>query len=127
MTIPGNIVVTTSYGEGLDSVVLDPDIMHRVVDNLVKNAVEAMPNGGKLTVSAKKEGEGVKVSVSDTGVGIPEESKRKLFSPLYTTKSGGMGLGLTYCRRAVEAQRGTISFESEVGVGTAFHIMVPAQ
>ncbi len=127
MTIPSNIVVTTSYGEGLESVFLDPDIMHRVVDNLVKNAVEAMPNGGKLTVSAKKEGEGVKVSVSDTGVGIPEESKRKLFSPLYTTKSGGMGLGLTYCRRAVEAQRGTISFESEVGVGTAFHITVPVQ
>ncbi len=125
MTIPGNVAVATSIGGGLDSVVLDPDIMHRVVDNLVKNAVEAMPNGGRLTVIAVREGDSVSVSVSDTGIGITEESRRKLFSPLYTTKSGGMGLGLTYCRRAVEAQGGTISFESEVGAGTTFHITVP--
>jgi two-component system, sporulation sensor kinase E len=117
--------MATSVGGGLDSILLDPDIMHRVVDNLVKNAVEAMPNGGKLTVIAVREGDSISVSVSDTGVGITEESRRKLFSPLYTTKSGGMGLGLTYCRRAVEAQGGTISFESEVGVGTTFHITVP--
>jgi PAS domain S-box-containing protein len=125
MTIPGNVVMATSVGGGLDSILLDPDIMHRVVDNLVKNAVEAMPNEGRLTVIAVREGDSVSVSVSDTGIGITEESGRKLFSPLYTTKSGGMGLGLTYCRRAVEAQGGTISFESEVGVGTTFHITVP--
>jgi signal transduction histidine kinase len=86
-----------------------------------------MPNGGKLTISAKKNDDKIVISVGDTGVGIPEGYKARIFSPLYTTKTGGMGLGLTYCRRAVGAQGGSIDFESEVGKGTTFTIRLPTQ
>jgi len=124
-TFPPNVEIVTSIGEGLTSVKLDPDIMHRVIDNLVKNAVEAMPEGGRLFVKAEKGVAEVVVSVGDTGMGIPEESRWHIFSPLYTTKVGGMGLGLTYCRRAVEAQGGSIDFESKIGVGTTFTVKLP--
>ena len=116
--IPLDVDVQPSIGAGLESISVDPDIMHRVLDNLVRNAVEAMPHGGKLLITAKIEGDKVVIRVSDTGVGIPEESRGRIFSPLYTTKVGGMGLGLTYCRRAVEAQGGSIDFESYEGIGT---------
>ena len=124
-TVPGNVEVVTSFGEGLDSIIIDPDIMHRIIDNLVENAFDAMPEGGRLVIRVKKRVDGVVISVGDTGVGIPEESKERIFSPLYTTKAGGMGLGLTYCRRAIEAQGGSIDFESEVGVGTTFTVKLP--
>jgi signal transduction histidine kinase len=84
-----------------------------------------MPEGGRLLIRVKKGVDGVVISVGDTGLGIPEESKERIFSPLYTTKAGGMGLGLTYCRRAIEAQGGSIDFESEVGVGTTFTVKLP--
>jgi PAS domain S-box-containing protein len=126
-TIPVNVDVNTLVGEGLDSVNVDPDIMHRVIDNLVKNAVEAMPNGGKLSVNAERDDNHLIIRIGDTGAGIPEELRGHIFSPLFTTKSGGMGLGLTYCRRAVEAQGGSIGFESEVGKGTTFTIRLPIQ
>jgi signal transduction histidine kinase len=124
-TIPDNVEVTPLIGEGLDSISIDPDIMHRVIDNLVKNAVEAMPHGGTLTIEAKKDDTDTKISVSDTGVGIPEEVRSHIFAPLYTTKAGGMGLGLTYCKRAVEAHGGTLSFQTETGKGTTFTINLP--
>ncbi len=124
-TIPDNVEVTHIIGEGLDSISIDPDIMHRVIDNLVKNAVEAMPHGGTLTIEVKKGNTGTIIAVSDTGVGIPEEVRSRIFAPLYTTKAGGMGLGLTYCKRAVEAHGGTLSFETETGKGTTFTIILP--
>ena len=123
--IPYDVDVQSSIGVGLESISVDPDIMHRVLDNLVRNAVEAMPHGGKLLITAKIEGDNVVIRVSDTGVGIPEESRGRIFSPLYTTKVGGMGLGLTYCRRAVEAQGGSIDFESYEGVGTTLVVALP--
>jgi signal transduction histidine kinase len=126
MTIPGNVEVVTNNVEGFE-VIIDPDIMHRVIDNLLENAVEAMPKGGVLSISVEKEIEYILIKVDDTGVGIPEESRGRIFSPLYTTKSGGMGLGLTYSRRAVEAQGGSIEFESKAGVGTTFTVKLPLQ
>ena len=123
--IPGNVEVASSVGESLGSVYIDPGIMHRVLNNLVKNAVEAMPNGGKLSITAEKEGDALEIKVGDTGIGIPVEAQERIFSPLFTTKSGGFGLGLVYCRRAVEAMGGSINFESEVSKGTAFTIRLP--
>ncbi len=67
------------------------------------------------------------ISVTDTGGGISEESKNRIFSPLYTTKTGGMGLGLTHCRRAVEAMGGSIDLKSEVSAGTVFVVRLPAK
>ncbi len=127
LPVPINVDAHTSIGDDLDSLLIDQMIMHRVLDNLVKNSVEAMPNGGKLVVSAVKETDDLVIRVADTVVGIPEESREHIFSPLYTTKTGGMGLGLTYCRRVIEAMGGSINFESEVGVGTTFTVMLPLQ
>ncbi len=93
--------------------------------NLVINAVQAMPNGGKITISAVVEAGRVLISVADTGVGIPEEIKPNLFKPMFTTKAKGQGLGLAVVKRLVEALNGSISFESEVGKGSKFTVSLP--
>jgi signal transduction histidine kinase len=84
-----------------------------------------MPQGGDLTIEAKKQDNKVMFSVNDTGVGITEEAKPNLFKPLFTTKSKGQGLGLAVVKRLVEALGGTIYFESQVGKGTKFTIELP--
>jgi signal transduction histidine kinase len=84
-----------------------------------------MPRGGKLTINAKMHNDAVKITVEDTGVGIPEDVKAKMFTPLFTTKSKGQGFGLPVVKRLVEAQGGTIGFESEVGKGTKFIVTLP--
>jgi len=84
-----------------------------------------MPNGGKLTVKASKKDNKAIMTVEDTGVGIPEEVKPKLFTPLFTTKAKGQGFGLPVVKRLVEALGGTITFESEVGKGTRFIVELP--
>jgi signal transduction histidine kinase len=85
-------------------------------------AIQAMPNGGKIAINAFEEDNEIAITVKDTGVGIPDEVKPKLFQPLFTTKSKGQGFGLTVVKRLVEAQGGTITFESKVGEGTQFKI-----
>jgi len=120
--VPPDVKTQLVVGAGLDSVTLDPLKMRRVLDNLVRNAVEAMPEGGNLAISAERVGSEAVIKVSDTGVGIPEEAMRRLFKPFYTTKSGGLGLGLAYCKMAVEAHGGSITAESKVGEGTTFTV-----
>jgi signal transduction histidine kinase len=106
---------------------LDSDLsmLKRVLVNLIQNAVQAMPNGGKLTLNAYKEENYVIVAVKDNGVGIPEAIKNKLFTPMFTTKSKGQGFGLAVVKRMTEALGGTISFESQEGKGTTFTIRLP--
>jgi signal transduction histidine kinase len=81
-----------------------------------------MPNGGKIAVTARNQNSGISISVEDTGEGIPEEFRSKIFTPLMTTKSKGQGFGLAVVKRMTEAQGGTITFESEVGKGTKFNL-----
>ena len=100
--------------------------MTRVIDNLLNNAIEAMPNGGTLKVSTEARlGESI-LTITDTGSGISDADKEKLFQPFFTTKETGMGLGLTYCREVVEAHRGGISISSRVGQGTSVEVRLPA-
>ena len=99
--------------------------MRRVVENLVLNAFDAMPDGGELRVEEQVNDGCLVLRVSDTGVGIPSESLGKLFTPFFTTKEGGTGLGLVYCRQVVEAHGGTVSVESEAGRGTSFTVKLP--
>ncbi|MGZ7192423.1 MAG: PAS domain S-box protein [Halobacteriota archaeon] len=103
----------------------EPHLMHRVFSNLFLNAIQAMPDGGTLTVTAASEDGLVAISVGDTGVGIPVEMKKKLFSPLMTGKAKGTGLGLAVVKRIVDAHGGTITFDSEEGNGTTFTVTLP--
>ena len=84
-----------------------------------------MPNGGKLGVTCFIKERKIFIIVSDTGVGIPEEVKSKIFEPMFTTKAKGQGLGLAVAKRLIEALNGTITFESEKGKGTKFVIELP--
>lgn len=84
-----------------------------------------MPKGGKLTLRAVTRGNSAVITVEDTGVGIPEDVKAKMFTPLFTTKSKGQGFGLAVVKRLVEAEGGTIGFESEAGKGTKFIVTLP--
>ena len=103
----------------------DRSLIRRVLTNLIINAIQAMPGGGKLSISSYRKDRDTLITVEDTGVGIPEEIKSKLFSPMLTTKAKGQGLGLAVVKRLVEALNGTISFESQTGKGTKFIITLP--
>lgn len=102
----------------------DVEKMKRVFVNVIRNAVDAMPSGGKLTIRSRKSEGFVEVSFADTGVGISKDVLERIWAPLFTTKAKGMGLGLSICKRVVKAHGGTISVESEVGKGTTFTVTV---
>jgi PAS domain S-box-containing protein len=103
----------------------DATYLRRILTNLILNAVQAIPDEGKLTIEAYKEKDKVIIGIKDTGVGIPEKIKPKLFTPLFTTKAKGQGLGLAVVKHLIEGLNGKISFESEEGKGTKFIIELP--
>ena len=123
--IPENIQASIKVEKDAEKIVADSAYVQRILSNLVNNAVQAMPNGGKLTVQAFCEGKDSIITVEDTGVGIPEEAKRKLFTPLFTTKSKGQGFGLAVVKRMTEALGGTVTFDSQVDKGTKFIVRLP--
>ena len=127
VTVPANISVQTRMDNNFPQVKADPELLKRVLVNLITNAVQAMPNGGNLTVKSQANPEGsVFVTVEDTGVGIPEKIKPQIFKPLFTTKPRGQGFGLAVCKRVIEAHGGNICFESQEGKGAKFTIQFPA-
>jgi PAS domain S-box-containing protein len=103
----------------------DPTFLRRALTNLINNAVQAMPEGGNLTITGAQENSTTYITVQDTGVGIPVEVQPKLFTPMFTTKAKGQGLGLVVVKRLIEAQGGAVSFVSEKGKGTRFTIRLP--
>ncbi len=111
--------------ESLTEIPLDADLFHRVLSNLVLNAIDAMPEGGKLTIRTTALGDGARIEVSDTGVGLTPEERERLFTPYYTTKQHGTGLGLAVVQSVVSDHRGTISVTSETGHGTTFMMELP--
>ena len=123
--VPGNVETHVEVQEDLSSVVVDSTLLQRVLANLIINAVQAMPKGGNLTVTAHKEQESVTITVQDTGEGIAGENMNKIFNPFFTTKAKGQGLGLAVCRRLVKAQNGTITVRSQVGKGSTFALKIP--
>ncbi len=100
--------------------------LRRVFTNLIINALQAMPEGGKLTVGSENDGQRVHVWIRDTGAGVAEEDQRKLFLPYFTTKHGGTGLGLSGAQKIMLALGGDIRFQSEPGNGTQFDIYLPS-
>ncbi len=104
---------------------VDPELLHRALSNLVLNAMDAMPDGGTLTLSAKLRGEKIEISVADTGEGLTPEECERLFTPYYTTKQHGTGLGLAIVQSVVADHHGDIAVESHVGGGATFQITLP--
>ena len=102
----------------------DRDQMRQVLLNLITNGYDAMPGGGILDISVRSTGESAQITVSDTGTGMDEETRASIFTPFYTTKSRGIGLGLAVTKRVVEAHGGTISVQSTPAVGTSFTVTV---
>ena len=124
MRIPDNVKAEVVADEAL-VIQSDGDYLRRALTNLIMNAIQAMPNGGILTIDARRSNGTVRISVKDTGVGISEKDRGNLFKPLFTTKSKGQGLGLAVVKRLIEGLNGRVSFESEEGKGTKFIIEVP--
>jgi len=104
---------------------VDPTQLYQVLENLIKNADQAMPAGGRIRISTQAQRGSCRICVSDTGPGIPPEILPTVFEPLVTTKSTGTGIGLALCQRIVEAHGGRISVESQVGEGTTFCVDLP--
>jgi signal transduction histidine kinase len=104
---------------------LDTALFKSALLNLMVNAVQAMPEGGTLTLSVRKHTGFVTLSVADTGSGIPEDMIPKLYSPFFTTKPEGNGLGLVEVQKVIQAHRGTIDVTSIVNTGTTFSIKLP--
>ena len=119
ITIKENLAAT------LPPVPIDPAQIKQVLVNLSKNAMQAMTRGGILTLCTEAREDGVCLSVSDTGGGIPQEMLNRIFEPLYTTKKKGSGLGLMIVQRIVRDHGGRIQLESNVGQGTTFRIWLP--
>ena len=106
---------------------VDQNKVERVFINLIKNAIDAMPKGGTITIKCKQTKDSAEISFADTGTGIPDEVLPKLFNPLFTTKAQGMGFGLAICKRVVEAHGGTITVETARGKGTTFKVTLPIE
>lgn len=123
--VPDNIRTDAKVDIGAKKVMVDSAYMRRIMGNLVSNALQAMPDGGKLVIRAYREAGDVVITVEDTGVGIPDEAKPRLFQPLFTTKSKGQGFGLAVVKRLTEGLNGTITFDSQEGKGTKFTIKLP--
>jgi two-component system nitrogen regulation sensor histidine kinase NtrY len=113
--------------EGLPAIQADATLLQRAVENLVLNAMDAMPAGGVLMLRTTRENGDVNLEISDTGSGLTPEECERLFTPYYTTKQHGTGLGLAIVQSVVSDHGGRISVESEAGVGTSFHIHLPAK
>lgn len=119
---PENIEVTSQEVSGSVQILVDPQQIGQVLDNLIINAYQAMPAGGKLSVKTTQKKDGINISVADTGTGISEDNLRRLFEPLFTTKMRGIGLGLALSKNYVEANGGSISVKSKENQGSTFTI-----
>lgn len=124
--IPEGINHIVSYEQDLPSISADPYQLTQVFRNLIQNGIQAMSNGGQLTIQSKSVLSGwIEVSVIDTGKGIPKENFDKLFEPLFTTKAKGIGLGLALADILIKAHNGTITVQSEVEKGSTFVVRLP--
>jgi len=125
MTHPRDVRVSIIKEDNFPPLFVDPALMKRVFSNLITNALQAMSNGGQLTIRLSKQEKSALVSIQDTGVGITPRNRHKIFQPLFTTKARGQGFGLPVCKRLVEAHGGSIHVKSRVGQGSTFTVEIP--
>jgi signal transduction histidine kinase len=124
--LPENVEVHIDCPPSLPLVLADLDQVRIVFGNLVRNAREAMPHGGRLTVTGRGDGDGVAVEVADTGVGIPPDQLSRVMEPLYSTKAKGLGLGLAIARALLEKNKGLLRVSSVPGQGSTFTVRLAA-
>jgi two-component system nitrogen regulation sensor histidine kinase NtrY len=120
------VVIETEAADALPPVYADADQLARALGNLIGNALDAMPEGGRLRVRTAAASGTVTVEVEDSGPGLTEDQKTRLFTPYFTTKKGGTGLGLAIVQGIVSDHGGRIQVRSEPGQGTAFTLVLPA-
>jgi signal transduction histidine kinase len=121
------IAVETTYAKALPAARVDRDLIRQALLNLVLNAVQAMPEGGQLTLTLERHGDMAEIQVKDTGVGISPEHRNRIFQLFFTTRPGGSGIGLASTFRTVQLHNGAIDFETEMGHGTSFRIELPLE
>jgi len=122
-----NIQVRRVDETPLPAVNFDPKQVHQVLINLIKNALEAMPGGGEITITSRVKGTNAEISVSDTGAGMPPEVAGNIFQPYFTTKEKGTGLGLAICQNIITEHGGCLFADSTPGRGATFTIQLPLQ
>ncbi|MBA3270978.1 MAG: hypothetical protein H0T71_10745 [Acidobacteria bacterium] len=121
-----HVTLETAIGPGVPDIEADPGILRQALLNLARNAVQAMPDGGRLTIAAAPTRDGrVEIRVADTGIGIPPGNLAKIFDLYFTTKESGTGIGLSLVYRTVQLHNGDIDVESVPGAGTTFIIKMP--
>jgi signal transduction histidine kinase len=123
--IPTSVRVTIVARKDIPKTKIDSVMMRRVFTNLIVNAIQAMPKGGKLAIRISRTGRDLTVGFRDTGIGMPKKDLSKLFEPFFTTKPIGQGLGLPVCKRLVEAHDGRITVHSRLGQGSTFTVRIP--
>jgi signal transduction histidine kinase len=124
--LPSSIEVTVHTGPNATPVLADPDQIRIVLTNLFRNARDAMPAGGKLSIATAKSNGFVEIAITDTGDGIPRDVLARIMEPLYSTKARGLGLGLAITRAIVEKHRGQLLVTSQQGKGSTFTVRLPA-
>jgi signal transduction histidine kinase len=122
---PPGVSLHQALAPDLPPLWVDSQQLGQVLANLLTNAYQAMPEGGRVTLSAQADPKGVSLSVSDTGIGMAPETLEKIFEPLFTTKAKGIGLGLAVSKNLVEINGGVITVESVPGQGSIFTIVLP--
>lgn len=127
-TRAARVTVTRRYQENIPLVPGDAIEIQELLGNLIANACDAMSQGGELTITTRSNGQRVIVDIADTGVGIRPEHLGRIFDPFFTTKetSGGVGLGLYVVKNLAEKHGGSVEVESSAGIGTTFHVALPA-
>lgn len=121
------VTINKELADGQLTVKGDADLLKQALLNVIINGCQAMPEGGPLKLTTSRGSDGsARITITDRGIGISEEGRDRIFNLYYTTKKGGTGIGLAQAFRAVQLHNGQIRFDSEVGVGTTFEIILPA-
>jgi two-component system, sporulation sensor kinase D len=120
-----NVKIDLTLPDNIPEFNFDRPQLKEVLLNLSKNAIHAMPDGGTLNIATSMEDNRININVSDTGTGITEKNLVKIFTPFFSTKEGGMGLGLATVQKIVEGHGGKIRCKSNIDKGTVFEISLP--
>lgn len=120
-----NVVVNLRLEANPHQLHVDEDMLRQALLNLIINGQQAMPEGGQITVATRNENSDLIIEVFDTGVGIAKSDHDRILRPFYSTKKNGNGLGLSITRRIIEEHGGTLTFDSQLGKGTTFHVRLP--